>query len=200
MGGATETEVETVASRELRDLVGRSIDQIDQFTAGLMTTGQIAVVLATQLEALVAAEAPAAWVVEMRTLQSELEYASAVSQETHDIERRKVESAAARTAVDEMRAVMSAFVATFVCPVCGYPGLTEEPWTIGPEHDSPSYEICPSCGTEFGYTDFRPGRAERRERQRELRSTWIAAGRPWDDLSSYPTPSELGWEPSAESI
>ena len=168
MGGAAETEVETVASRKLSDLVGRSIEQIDQFAAGLMTTGQISAVLATQLEALVAAGAPAAWVAELRTLHSELEYASAVSQETQDIERRKVESAAARTAVDEMRATMSAFVATFVCPVCGYLGLTEEPWKMGPEYDSPSYEICPSCGTEFGYTDFWPGRVERRERQREL--------------------------------
>lgn len=189
-----------MAFRELSDLVRRSIEQIDQFAAGLMTTAQISTVLATRLEALVAAGAPAAWVAELRTLQSELEYASAVSQETQDNERRKVESAAARAAVDEMRANMSAFAATFVCPVCGYPGLTEEPWTMGPEYDSPSYETCPSCGTEFGYTDFRPGRAERHERQRELRSAWIAASRPWDDLSSYPTPSELGWEPSAESV
>lgn len=189
-----------MVSWELRDAVNRAIEEADRFTRGLLTVQQISTALTTQLEAFVDAGAPAGWMAELRTLQNELEYASAVSQETQDVQRRQVESSAAKDAVHELRAVMSALVAIFVCPVCGYPGLTEEPWRAGPEYDSPSYEICPSCGTEFGYQDHRTGRAERHDRQRELRLEWIEAGRPWDDESSYPTPSELGWDPSAESI
>ena len=84
----------------------------------------------------------------------------------------------------------------FKCPVCGYPGLSEEPW--GPTGDQPSYEICPSCGTEFGYQDFATDLTKRRERHRVLRAEWIRAGRPRDDFESYKTPAELEWDPTQE--
>jgi len=58
----------------------------------------------------------------------------------------------------------------FICPVCGYP-----------EPESPAYdavlgnwyqEICPSCGTQFGYDDAGRGHSE-------LRARWIAGGAKW---------------------
>ena len=36
------------------------------------------------------------------------------------------------------------------CPVCGYPDLQEAPRS---ERSGGSYEICPSCGFQFGVTD-----------------------------------------------
>jgi hypothetical protein len=34
----------------------------------------------------------------------------------------------------------------YVCPVCGWPGLSEDP-----RPDNSTHEICPSCGVQFGY-------------------------------------------------
>ncbi len=48
------------------------------------------------------------------------------------------------------------------CPVCGYP---EMPLRL-------KWEICPSCGTEFGLSDA--GRSHD-----ELRQLWIASGAKW---------------------
>jgi hypothetical protein len=69
------------------------------------------------------------------------------------------------------------------CPVCGYNGLDE------PAYDSfgcASFEICPSCGTEFGYDDATRS-------HESLCDEWIAKGMPWwaDDK---PPP---GWDPRA---
>jgi DNA repair exonuclease SbcCD ATPase subunit len=47
------------------------------------------------------------------------------------------------------------------CPVCSYPGLPDEI-----EH-----EICPVCGTHFGYEDFGTS-------PQELRRRWIEKGAP----------------------
>jgi hypothetical protein len=83
-------------------------------------------------------------------------------------------------------------VNTFACPVCGYPGLDEPPWA----EDSPSYDICPCCGVEFGYDDFAAGDADLRPaRHRELRRRWIDAGRPWWSQSRPPPP---GWDPARQ--
>ena len=49
---------------------------------------------------------------------------------------------------------------SFVCPACGYPDLTEPPWS----ESGGSFEICPSCGIQFGYTDAAGGDIERRRR------------------------------------
>lgn len=72
---------------------------------------------------------------------------------------------------------------TFTCPVCGFPGLTERPR----DPDSgPSYEICPSCGYQFGFDDDSEGIAYRTWRER-----WRTQGMPW--FSSNPAPA--GWDP-----
>jgi rubredoxin len=51
----------------------------------------------------------------------------------------------------------------YTCPVCGFNKL-EDP----PAND----EICPSCGTQFGYHDFTRSHAE-------LRVRWLANGALW---------------------
>ena len=64
------------------------------------------------------------------------------------------------------------------CPVCGYPGLDEPPRT---EESGASYEICPSCGFEFGVTDEDRGISYQqlpRERDRGGRGGGAAGGRP----------------------
>ena len=63
-----------------------------------------------------------------------------------------------------------------VCPVCGFRGLSEPAYD---EHGGASFEICPCCGTEFGYDDA--GRSHY-----ELRLRWIAAGSPWSDRDISP--------------
>jgi hypothetical protein len=74
------------------------------------------------------------------------------------------------------------------CPVCGYPNLDEEPHLLGyqgPQVGSgPSHEICPSCGTHLGYTDFGFSHAE-------LRARWIAGGAAWH---SKVTRQPDGWD------
>jgi rubrerythrin len=48
---------------------------------------------------------------------------------------------------EDSAAIMST---SFVCPVCGFPDLTEQPrYADGGSSD----EICPSCGFQFGYDD-----------------------------------------------
>ena len=56
---------------------------------------------------------------------------------------------------------------TYVCPVCGYPGLVDPP---------ADYNICECCGTEFGYHDFTASHDE-------LRRRWIEAGAHWHSRS-----------------
>ena len=70
---------------------------------------------------------------------------------------------------------------SFVCPVCGYPNLAEPPY----DGTSPSYEICPSCGTEFGYEDSGRSHAE-------LRHAWVDGGCRW--WATYDKPPK-GWDP-----
>jgi hypothetical protein len=75
-----------------------------------------------------------------------------------------------------------------VCPVCGWPDLDAAPRS---ESGSPSFEICPSCGYEFGHSDDVEGCGYER-----WRATWVASGMPWyaDD---QPPPPE-GWDPEAQ--
>lgn len=82
----------------------------------------------------------------------------------------------------------------FVCPVCGYGGLEEPPWT----DDSGSDEICPSCGTHFGYDDAAGGDAGAREAvYRKRRADWIAGGMEWWSPSGNPPD---GWDPEQQLI
>jgi pimeloyl-ACP methyl ester carboxylesterase len=56
----------------------------------------------------------------------------------------------------------------FVCPVCGWPDLTEAPRSPG---GGGSYEICPSCGFQFGVTDDDAGIS-----YAEWRRRWVEGG------------------------
>jgi hypothetical protein len=82
----------------------------------------------------------------------------------------------------------------YLCPVCGYPHLFEMPWSDGAASD----EICPSCGTHFGYEDVAGGDAAARQRRyRELRETWEAGGMSWFSQSSEPPPD---WDPPSFEV
>lgn len=69
---------------------------------------------------------------------------------------------------------------TFICPVCGFPDLTEPPYD---QHGCASFDICPCCGTEFGYTDARKSHDQ-------LRDEWLAAGAHWHSRAVQQPP---GW-------
>lgn len=76
---------------------------------------------------------------------------------------------------------------TSSCPVCGF-GLDFLPW----DGESPSDEICPSCGIQFGYDDAAGGKPEQRSRiYEDWRSRWVTAGCPWS--SARPRPKR--WDP-----
>jgi len=64
----------------------------------------------------------------------------------------------------------------YTCPVCGYNKLNEPPYDV---HNSPSYEICPSCGTEFGFDDFATSIPN-------LRQKWIENGMEFWNASAKP--------------
>lgn len=80
----------------------------------------------------------------------------------------------------------------FTCPVCSYPHLASAPYATWPPPEdlqltppyenqlgTPSYEVCPRCGFEFG-NDDNPGTAEPSTFE-EYRLEWIDEGRPWFD-------------------
>lgn len=70
----------------------------------------------------------------------------------------------------------------YVCPVCGYPSLTEAAYD---GHGCASYDICPCCGTEFGYDDSTVVHSD-------LRRKWVSEGMQW--WSKYqPKPDD--WDP-----
>lgn len=62
----------------------------------------------------------------------------------------------------------------YTCPVCGFSNLRQPP------EDN---NICPCCGTEFGYDDFSKS-------HQELRLAWLAKGAPW---FSRHTPPPQNW-------
>ncbi|CAN5913177.1 hypothetical protein BH11VER1_BH11VER1_27810 [soil metagenome] len=57
------------------------------------------------------------------------------------------------------------------CPVCGYPKLQEPPRSPS---GGGSYEICPSCGFQFGVDDDDKGITFT-----QWRKTWVESGMPW---------------------
>ena len=70
----------------------------------------------------------------------------------------------------------------YTCPVCGYPRLTEKPRTRA---GGGSFEICPSCGFQFGVSDEDAGFTYEQWRER-----WRAGGLQWS--SQQPAPP--GWD------
>ena len=66
------------------------------------------------------------------------------------------------------------------CPVCGYAELPTPPYD---EHWCASFEVCPSCGTEFGYDDAT-------KPVEQLRQEWLDWGAAWRSEQKRPPP---GW-------
>ena len=73
------------------------------------------------------------------------------------------------------------------CPVCGY-GKLNEPAYDG--FDCPSFDICPSCGTEFGYDDASKSHTK-------LRNAWIGSGMKW---SSQAEKAPADWDPKKQLL
>ncbi len=75
----------------------------------------------------------------------------------------------------------------FTCPVCGYPNLVEVP---RPAIGGGSFEICPSCGFQFGVTDDDSGKSFE-----EWRRRWIDSGMAWWSPARTPPPT---WDPQLQ--
>jgi len=82
---------------------------------------------------------------------------------------------------------MAAVSNQYLCPVCGYDGLHEPPRSTS---GGGSYEICPSCGFEFGVSDDDQGYT-----YDAWRTEWIAKGMPW---SAVTIPQPAGWDPRSQ--
>jgi hypothetical protein len=67
------------------------------------------------------------------------------------------------------------------CPVCGFDSLSRplEP-----------FDICPCCGTEFGYDDSALN-------HEELRMRWMRTGADWWSAAAVPPPN---WSPTAQLL
>ncbi|WP_449387855.1 hypothetical protein [Chryseobacterium lineare] len=63
------------------------------------------------------------------------------------------------------------------CRVCGL-FIDDLPW--GEDGKSPTYEICPCCGVEFGYEDYTV------ESTKKYRKEWLIKGAKWFDKSEQP--------------
>ncbi len=75
-----------------------------------------------------------------------------------------------------------------MCPVCGYHHLDKPAyWNNDVENGSPSHEICPSCGFQFGWTDH-----DQHISHAEWREKWIKENMPWSSKGISP-PSN--WNP-----
>lgn len=70
----------------------------------------------------------------------------------------------------------------YTCPVCRYHGLRDFPYH--------SYEICPCCGTEFGYDDVG-------QTHKELREAWVGGGKVW--WSKHRPPPD-GWDAEGQLL
>lgn len=73
-----------------------------------------------------------------------------------------------------------------ICPVCGYAGLAEPPYNA---KGGGSFEICPSCGFEYGFDDDSQGISHD-----AARATWLAGGADWFRPERRPD----GWDLAAQ--
>jgi len=69
------------------------------------------------------------------------------------------------------------------CRVCGF-DLLSPPW--GNDGRTPSWEICPCCGTEFGYDDCTIASI------RKKRTEWLSSGQKWFNESKKQKEWSLG--------
>lgn len=76
---------------------------------------------------------------------------------------------------------------THTCPACGWPALREPPRS---RSGGGSYEICPSCGFEFGVTDD-----DLQIAPKAWREAWVAGGCRWNSRHRLPP---AGWDPVAQ--
>ena len=72
----------------------------------------------------------------------------------------------------------------YTCPVCGFDGLSEPAYNA----DGGSYEICYSCGFEYGFTDDDLGFDHH-----TWRTQWIRLGMIWNSNGMQPQPPN--WNP-----
>ena len=74
------------------------------------------------------------------------------------------------------------------CPVCGFPGLAEAPRGTG---GGGSFEICPSCGFQFGVSDDDQGVT-----YDQWRGNWRKGGMQWSSKTAPPRNWDAGkqWE------
>ena len=73
------------------------------------------------------------------------------------------------------------------CPVCAFPALNEPPRS---KTNGASYEICPSCGFQFGVSDDDGGFT-----YITWRAAWKRRGTPW---SSRGVKAPRGWNAQSQ--
>jgi hypothetical protein len=73
------------------------------------------------------------------------------------------------------------------CPCCGFPALQEPPRSAS---GGASYEICPSCGFQFGVSDGDDGFT-----YASWRAQWKARGLRWSSKGIAPP---RGWNPESQ--
>ena len=64
----------------------------------------------------------------------------------------------------------------YICPICGYNKLERQPYN---EYFQGTMEICPCCGTEFGYDDAVRNKKNLHLRWKKLRGKWVIGGSKW---------------------
>jgi hypothetical protein len=75
---------------------------------------------------------------------------------------------------DDISKVIPSQFAHYVCLVCGYSELTK-PYG---DYLRPSYEICPTCGYQYGYHDYFQTPINYRKRWIDEGANWWAHGGP----------------------
>lgn len=65
----------------------------------------------------------------------------------------------------------------YYCLICGLP-LDYAPW--GADGKTPTYDICPCCGVEWGNEDYTS------ESQVKYRNKWLADGAKWFEPQKKP--------------
>jgi hypothetical protein len=76
----------------------------------------------------------------------------------------------------------------FICPVCGYDKLEENPL-------DDTHEICPCCSIQFGYNDAGPN--GKRYYHLKLRQIWVNKYMPWWSKSRLPPDN---WSPGKQLL